>query len=127
MESINRQAETDRRFPRVACIGAGYWGKNLVRNFKSLGALAWVCDPDPHRQAELAGADPTLNIARNLDQVLDNPSVAGVAIATPAGTHGELVMRALRAGKDVFVEKPLCLSVREGERLASFAAQESRI
>ena len=63
----------------------------------------------------------------SVDQVLSDPGVTGVAIATPAETHGELVRKALLAGKDVFVEKPLCLSVEEGEDLAMLAAASGRV
>ncbi len=108
----------------IACIGAGYWGKNLVRNFQSLQALSWICEADPVRRRELAEATPGLRITDSLDQVLEDPAVQGVAIATPAETHGDLVRRALSAGKDVFVEKPLCLSIEEGEDLARLAASK---
>jgi UDP-2-acetamido-3-amino-2,3-dideoxy-glucuronate N-acetyltransferase len=113
--------------PNIACIGAGYWGKNLVRNFDSLGALSWICESDPNRHAELAKAHPGTRITGLVDDVLADPKVAGVAIATPAGSHGELVRRALEAGKDVFVEKPLCLSISEGGRLVALAEKEGRL
>src|SRR5919198_4742132 len=86
---------------KVACIGAGYWGRNLVRNFSELGALTWVCELDPDRRNQLAAAYRTNRCTDKLDQVLADPDVSGVAIATPAETHGELVRRALLAGKDV--------------------------
>ena len=91
----------------IACIGAGYWGKNLVRNFTELGALAWVCDADPRTRAQLAAAYPTARFTDAVEHVLADPAVAGVAIATPADTHSDLARRALLAGKDVLVEKPL--------------------
>ncbi len=98
----------------IGCIGAGYWGRNLVRNFDALKALSWVCDADRARRDELAAAYPRARVTDSVDQVLSDPGVTGVAIATPAETHGELARRALLAGKDVFVEKPLCLSAEEG-------------
>src|SRR5215831_5920425 len=76
---------------KIACIGAGYWGKNLVRNFTDLGALAWVCEMEPSTRAHLAAAYPTARFTDAVDQVLADPEVAGVAIATPAETHTELV------------------------------------
>src|SRR5207245_2195571 len=102
---------------KIACIGAGYWGKNLVRNFTDLGVLAWVCESDPSTRAHLAAAYPTARFTDALDQVLADPEIAGVAIATPAETHGELVRWALLAGKDVLVEKPLSISLEEGQQL----------
>lgn len=108
---------------RIACIGAGQWGKNLVRNFNDLGVLSWVCEPDADRRRVLGGVYPAVKFTPTVDQVLADPGVAGVAIATPAETHGELVRRALMAGKDVFVEKPLCLSSAEGRELVALAAQ----
>src|SRR5262245_55200897 len=112
--------------PKIACIGAGYWGKNLVRNFHALGALRWVCEVDAERRADLGATYPTARFTASVEQVLTDPETAGVAIATPAETHGELVRRALLAEKDVLVEKPLCLSVEEGERLVSLAAEKRR-
>ena len=101
---------------KIACIGAGYWGKNLVRNFNELGALSWICDADLHRRAQLAVEYPDAKLIDAVNQVLSDPDVAGVAIATPAVTHADLVQRALLAGKDVFVQKPLSLSVQRALR-----------
>jgi UDP-2-acetamido-3-amino-2,3-dideoxy-glucuronate N-acetyltransferase len=112
---------------KIGCIGAGYWGKNLIRNFNDLGALSWVCELDSNRRAHLADEYPTARFTEAVDDVLADPAVAGVAIATPAETHGELVQRALLAGKDVFVEKPLCLSVEEGQKLVTLAAERRRV
>lgn len=112
---------------KVACIGAGYWGRNLVRNFSELGVLTWVCELDPDRRHQLAAAYHLNRCTDKVDQVLSDPEVSGIAIATPAETHGELVRRALLAGKDVLVEKPLCLSVEEGQKLVTLAAEQHRV
>jgi len=111
----------------IACIGAGYWGKNLLRNFDNLGVLAWVCEVDPDGRAQLAGAHPKVRFTDAVEDVFADPDVAGVAIATPAETHGELVRRALLAGKDVLVEKPLCLSIEEGRKLVALACERHRV
>lgn len=111
----------------IACIGVGYWGKNLLRNFNDLGVLSWVCELDPDRRAHFAGVYPRAKFTDSVEQVLADPKVAGVAIATPAETHGALVRQALLADKDVFVEKPLCLSVDEGERLIALASERQRV
>jgi UDP-2-acetamido-3-amino-2,3-dideoxy-glucuronate N-acetyltransferase len=112
---------------KIGCIGAGYWGKNLVRNLNDLGVLSWVCEVDSQTRTQLATAYPTAPFTDTLDHVLADPDIAGVAIATPAETHGELVRQALLAGKDVLVEKPLCLSVHEGQKLVSLAAEKRRV
>jgi UDP-2-acetamido-3-amino-2,3-dideoxy-glucuronate N-acetyltransferase len=111
----------------IACIGAGYWGQNLIRNFADLGALSWVCELDAERRARFASAYPGVRCTDSLEHVLADPAVTGVAIATPAETHSELVRRALAAGKDVLVEKPLCLSVQEGQKLVAMAAERRRV
>jgi UDP-2-acetamido-3-amino-2,3-dideoxy-glucuronate N-acetyltransferase len=113
--------------PGVACVGAGYWGRNLVRTFADLGALAWVCELNPQTRAELGARYPSVKVTDRLDRVLEDPAVTAVAIATPAETHGEITRRALLAGRDVLVEKPLSLSVDEAEQLADLAAQRTRI
>lgn len=111
----------------IACIGAGYWGKNLVRNFSDLGVLTWICDSSPERRQQLSAEYPSVKYGDSLDMVLADPDVAGVAIATPAETHGRIVRRALLAGKDVFVEKPLCLTVHEGQELVALASEKRRV
>jgi UDP-2-acetamido-3-amino-2,3-dideoxy-glucuronate N-acetyltransferase len=112
---------------KIACIGAGYWGKNLIRNFHDLGVLSWICEQDPSKRASLEALYPTINLTDSIDQALVDPEVVGIAIATPAETHGELARQVLLAGKDVFVEKPLCLSVAEGYKLVSLASERRRI
>ena len=112
---------------KIACIGAGYWGKNLVRNFTDLGVLAWVCDVDPSTRAHLAAVYPTAQFTDAVDQVFADPEVAGIAIATPAETHSDLAQRALLAGKDVLVEKPLGLSIEEGRQLVALACERQRV
>jgi UDP-2-acetamido-3-amino-2,3-dideoxy-glucuronate N-acetyltransferase len=112
---------------RIACIGAGYWGKNLVRNFNDLGVLKWICESSRERRTQLSAEYQAVRLTDSLDEVLTDPEIAGVAIATPAETHGELVRRALLAGKDVFVEKPLCLTTPEGEKLVGLASERNRV
>jgi len=111
----------------VAVVGTGYWGKNLVRNFHDIGALAAVCDSEPERLRQFTQQYPGSKGYNSFDEVLSNESIPAVAISTPAETHGTLVREALMAGKDVFVEKPLCLSVTEGEELVQLAQERARI
>ncbi|MGQ0803888.1 MAG: Gfo/Idh/MocA family oxidoreductase [Actinomycetota bacterium] len=111
--------------PRVAVVGCGYWGKNLVRVFDQLGALAAVSDPDPAAVAamtELHGVP-----GRAWPDLLADDAVEAVAIAAPAVRHRELANEALLAGKQVFVEKPLALSVTEAEELCLTAEAGGRV
>ncbi len=109
---------------RVAAIGCGYWGKNLVRNFAELGALAAICDPDREAARQLAERHHTR--VADFDSVLRDDEIAGVAIAAPAALHAELASRAIEAGKHVFVEKPLALTVIEAEQLCALAERRNR-
>jgi predicted dehydrogenase len=94
---------------RVAVLGCGYWGKNLVRNFAELGALAAICDPN--RAAADPLADRYHTPVAELDAVLRDNDIAGLAIAAPAALHATLARRAMEGGKHVFVEKPLALTL----------------
>lgn len=113
--------------PRVAVVGAGYWGKNLVRNFHDLGALSVICDTDPKLLTAIGKQYPSVRTTDSLEQVLADPDIAAVSIATPAETHAGLVKEALLRGKDVLVEKPLALSLSDGEELVAFARETGRI
>jgi UDP-2-acetamido-3-amino-2,3-dideoxy-glucuronate N-acetyltransferase len=112
---------------KIACIGAGYWGKNLVRNFHELGVLMTVCEVDAQMRAHLKPQYPNARFTETVEEVLADPEIRGVAIATPAVTHAELVRQALWADKDVFVEKPLALSVEEARKLIELASNKRLI
>ena len=112
---------------RVAVIGAGYWGANLIRVFAELGALAAVCDSDKERLAPLAATYPSMTCTTRPLDVFSDAAIDGVVIATPAATHHRLAREALLAGKDVFVEKPLALRVADGEELVRLAQAQQRI
>ncbi len=111
---------------KVAVIGCGYWGKNLVRNLYALGALALVCDATATGRALAARLAPGVAVTDNAANVFAS-DVAGVVIATPAETHFDLARQALLADKDVFVEKPLALHYEQGTQLVSLAAQRRKI
>ncbi len=110
----------------IAVIGCGYWGKNLVRNFDRLEALQIVCDPTISGRNTAKTIAPQAKIVTSFDEVL-NSNVLGVAIATPAETHHVLAAQALRAGKDVFVEKPLALTHEQGYELVQLARAQERV
>lgn len=111
----------DGSVPQVAVVGCGYWGKNLVRNFHRLGALRAVCDADAARAAEL-GAQYGVEAVADVEQLLNMPDLRAVAVATPAALHFEVGRKALLAGKDVFVEKPLALRLDEAQQLIDMAS-----
>src|SRR5258708_29010225 len=112
----------------LAIVGAGYWGPNLVRTALDAPAfrLDWLCDLQIERARAVLGPYTTVQATSSYDEVLADPGVAAVAIATPAATHFDLVRAALEAGKHVLVEKPLTPSVAEGQKLTALA-RESRL
>ena len=112
----------DSQTTNVAVIGAGYWGKNLVRNFEALGALGAICETDAATRKRFGEQYPAVRCTSNLEEVLADQALSAVAVATPAETHAEVVRAALLAGKDVYVEKPLCLSEPEGRELNAWPA-----
>lgn len=112
--------------PRVAVLGCGYWGKNLVRNFAQLDVLEMVCDVTEAGRQSATELAPQARLAATTEEVWDS-AVEAVVIATPAETHYAVVREALMAGKDVLVEKPLALTYEQGEELVQLAAQYRRI
>jgi predicted dehydrogenase/serine acetyltransferase len=112
---------------RVAVVGTGYWGKNLVRNYAELGALAAVCDSNEAALDPFRKLYPGVECTTDYREVLDDAAIHGVVIATPAATHFSLAREALLSGKDVFVEKPLALNVNEAEELKAVSEKQARI
>ncbi|MBI3961568.1 MAG: Gfo/Idh/MocA family oxidoreductase [Deinococcus sp.] len=111
---------------KVAVIGAGNWGKNLVRNFHGLGALVAVAEVSPDLLKALAVQYPGVSLYQDYRLLLQS-EVPAVAITTPVRSHYQMAKEALLAGKDVFVEKPMTLSVREAEELVALAQDHQRI
>jgi UDP-2-acetamido-3-amino-2,3-dideoxy-glucuronate N-acetyltransferase len=114
-------------YPKVAVVGCGYWGKNLVRNFRDLGALEMIFDPSEQGRLLARELAPETTIVENLESVLENDQIAAVALATPAETHQDMAEQCMRAGKDVFVEKPMALTVAEGESMLAVSMSCERI
>ena len=112
---------------KVAVIGCGYWGKNLVRNFYELKSLKTVCDTDENALGEMKKKYPEIAILKDYDLLLEDPGVRGIVIATPAVTHYQLAKKAIASGKDVFVEKPIALSLDEASDLIQFAEKNDRM
>jgi UDP-2-acetamido-3-amino-2,3-dideoxy-glucuronate N-acetyltransferase len=113
--------------PGVAVIGAGYWGRNLVRNFYELQALRVVCDKNEAVLADMAAAFPGTERVFAVSDILSRDDVAAVVVATPAETHYTVVREVLLAGKHVFVEKPLVLREEEALDLIDLAEEGGRI
>ncbi|MEE2996013.1 MAG: Gfo/Idh/MocA family oxidoreductase [Pseudomonadota bacterium] len=113
--------------PKVVVIGAGHWGKNLVRNFSNLGALAGICDSDRDAVDRIKASYPEAETWASHDAVFSDKEVETVAIATPAATHGALVEAALTAGKNVFVEKPLCLDLEQAHSLEKLVNSRDQV
>ncbi len=111
----------------IAVIGAGYWGKNLVRNYFELGALHSVCDARKEILSALQKTFPDVTYSMNFESVLADKTVKAVVIALPAENHYEFAAKALKAGKDVFVEKPLALDLDHAKRLTEVALEGKRI
>lgn len=105
----------------IACIGAGYWGKNLIRNFHGLGVLHTICDGRQNVIDSFAKQYPDVAGCLDVSEVLSNEEIQAVSIATPAETHFELIKRALNAGKHVYVEKPLCLDEQHAKECIALA------
>jgi UDP-2-acetamido-3-amino-2,3-dideoxy-glucuronate N-acetyltransferase len=113
--------------PKLALIGAGYWGKNLARNFHSLGALHTLCDSNPETLQSYGEEYDAVCRELSFDTVIANPEISSVAIAAPAVYHFNLAKQALEAGKDVYVEKPLCLNPDDAQALIEIADANDRI
>ena len=111
---------------KVAVIGAGYWGPNLIRNFASLDEVEGViaCDRDSNRLAKMRKMFPGIETCSDENDAILNPEVAAVAIATPVSTHFDIARRAIEAGKHCFIEKPMTASVAEGEELIELATKK---
>ena len=112
---------------KIAVIGYGYWGPNLVRNLSGVdGAqVTVVCDLNPKRLGEVKLRYPSVETTTNFDDIVSNPAIDAVAISTPVKTHYEFARKALEHHKHVLVEKPLVASVSEAESLIEFAAKRN--
>ena len=114
---------------RVAVIGAGYWGPNLIRNFAACPHtdLVAVCDKDRTRLEKVLAGYPGVDAVEDFESLLSRSELDAVAIATPVGTHAKLALAALSAGKHVLVEKPLAGSIRDAELMVNAAKEFERI
>lgn len=113
----------------IGLIGYGHWGPNHARTFNALPdcAVRAVADADERRRAAAARALPTARVSADFREMLADPEVHAVVVATPLTTHHGLVKEALLAGKDVLVEKPICYTAHEADELVELAAREDRV
>ncbi|MFH0778734.1 MAG: Gfo/Idh/MocA family oxidoreductase [Candidatus Eisenbacteria bacterium] len=114
---------------RIAVVGAGYWGPNLIRNFLSAkgSSLRFVCDQDASALKKLQSSFPGVEFVTDFAAVVNSPEVDGIVIATDATSHFDLAKEALEKGKHVFVEKPLALSASLAEELVSLSKAAGRV
>lgn len=108
-------------------VGCGNWGRNLVRNFQALNGVAAVADPTSAGRALAAQLAPGAEITADLEGVIRRADLDAVVLATPAATHFELGRKVLAAGKDLFVEKPMALTLEDARRLVDAAERSKRI
>jgi predicted dehydrogenase len=114
---------------QVAVVGLGYWGPNLARNFDRLpsASLRWICDASDASRARWTPQFPDSRVTADLDEVLADPELDAVAVATHVPSHADVAARVLAAGKHCFVEKPLAQSVAEAESVAEAAERAGRV
>jgi len=112
---------------KIGVVGAGYWGKNLIRVFDKLGVLKTVCDLDKKVLADIKKEYPKIETSTDIRQILTDKEIRGVVISSPASAHYELTSMILSSGKDAFVEKPLSLDVKHGMKLVEVAKKKDLI
>jgi predicted dehydrogenase len=111
--------------PRIAVLGCGYWGSNHIRTLKALGALHAVSDANFARAQGFAAEQECLAIVP--DELFGREDIDGIVLALPPQFHADLAVRAVEAGKDVLVEKPIALTVADAERAVQAAQANGRI
>jgi predicted dehydrogenase len=113
----------------IAIIGCGYWGPNLIRNFHSINEIKvkTVCDRDSKRLKHMKDLYPSIEITEDIEQVINDDSISGVAIATPVFSHHKIAMMCLKAGKHAFIEKPMASSTEECNDLIEIAEKNNLV
>lgn len=111
---------------RVAVIGCGYWGPNLIRNFNALSdcEVTVVCDTDTNRLTHMKKLYPHLETTTDVDEIFRDENIDAVAIATPVSTHYELAKKSMLAGRHTFIEKPMASSVAECQELLTLSQEQ---
>jgi len=112
---------------KIGLVGCGYWGKNIARNLHQMGVLRAVCDPSPKILESVPKLYPGALATKSLADILGSKEIDAVVIASPAAQHAAIAKEALLAGKDVLVEKPVALDVKEARGLVALARRRKRI
>ncbi len=114
---------------KVAVIGCGYWGPNLIRNFIQIpeSKVKYCCDLDEKKLERIKSLYPGPRVTRDCQEILSDATVEAIAIATPVHTHFELAKKGLDAGKHVFVEKPFTQTSKQAEKLIKLAKIKGKI
>lgn len=112
---------------KIAVIGCGVWGRNIVRNFYNLNVLDIVCDIDEENLKKVSQEYSNVKVTKDFNDILNNPEITGVAVVTPSHTHYKLVKAMLMAGKNVYVEKPISTVTDEARDLAKLANERGLV
>ena len=112
---------------KVAVLGCGLWGRNIVRNFYNLEVLDTVCDLDEENLQKVQEQYKGVKTTKNFDDILSNAEITSVCVVTPSHTHFNMVKKVLEAGKNVYVEKPISTSAHEAEELKKLAEDKGLI
>jgi predicted dehydrogenase len=122
-----RAVSANAATPTVGIVGLGYWGPNLARNLDDLARLRWLCDLSPELRERFGARYPHARVTGTLDEMLADPELDAVVVATPVPTHAALARRALLAGKHTFVEKPPAMRAEEMEELCELAEERDLV
>jgi len=112
---------------KIAVLGCGLWGRNIVRNFYNLNALGMVCDLDDENLAKVKEQYPGVKITKDFHDILNSKEITGVVVVTPSHTHYKFVKAMLEAGKHVYVEKPISTVAQEARDLADLAESKDLV
>ena len=112
---------------KIAVLGCGLWGRNIVRNFYNLNSLGMVCDLDEENLAKVTEQYPNVKTTKDFHDILNDDEITGVVVVTPSHTHYKFVKAMLEAGKHVYVEKPISTVAQEARDLADLADSKGLI
>ena len=112
---------------KLGLIGGGHWGKNLIREFNNLGILDTICDINQESLEKYNKLYPKINTTSNWDKVLNDNNITCVCIALPANLHYKFAKKSLLSNKDVYVEKPITLDIKEAEELVEISKKKNKI
>ena len=112
---------------RVAVIGCGVWGRNIVRNFYNLNVLDTVCDIDDENLKKVTEQYPGVKVTKDFHDIINNENITGVCVVTPSHTHYRMVKAMLEAGKNVYVEKPISTVAEEARDLSQLAHEKGLV